>query len=179
MIDVQDRISEIMQRIDSIHKRFNSTKTTAGNGFHNTLAEVQEEYYKNQNKTSTVNRYNEIIKAKSEKYSIPVRLIKSVIKQESNFNEKAVSRKGAKGLMQLMPQTAKLMGVNNIFNPEENIEGGVKYLRMMLNQFDGDVEKALAAYNAGPKAVEKYNGVPNYNETKTYISRILNNLGSF
>ncbi len=113
-----------------------------------------------------------IIRKNARENSLPAGLVKAVIGVESNFNHQAVSSKGAMGLMQLMPQTASLMGVTDIFNPEENIEGGVRYLRLLLNRFNGDLERALAAYNAGPSAVEKYNGMPPYKETKDYVRKV-------
>lgn len=98
-------------------------------------------------------------------------LLNALIEQESGFNENAVSPKGALGLTQLMPDTAKLLGVENPLDPEENIRGGAKFLKEMLTQF-GTVDKALAAYNAGPGAVRKFNGVPPYSETKNYVKTI-------
>ena len=100
-------------------------------------------------------------------------LIKSVIRVESGFNPNAVSRKGAQGLMQLMPDTAARMGVRNSFNPSENVEGGARYLRELLGLFDNDVVKALAAYNAGPQKVQQYHGVPPYKETVSYVNKVI------
>ncbi len=105
-------------------------------------------------------------------------LLESVIEQESGGRPDAVSPKGAKGLMQLMDETAKDMGVGNVFDPEENIRGGARYLRQLLDRWKGNLEKALAAYNAGPAAVEKYGGVPPFAETQTYVRRVLNKLAS-
>ena len=95
---------------------------------------------------------------------------------ESNFNNNATSKKGAKGLMQLMPETAELLGVRDIFSPEQNINGGVKHFKNLLKQFNGDVTLALAAYNAGSQKVRKYNGVPPFKATKYYIKKFLNTI---
>ena len=107
------------------------------------------------------------------KYNLPPELIKGVIRAESNFKVKAISSAGAQGLMQLMPATAKELGVNNPFDIEQNIDGGAKYLRKMLDRFGGNVRTALAAYNAGPGTVIKYNGRVPYPETRQYVRRVL------
>lgn len=114
-----------------------------------------------------------VLKA-ARRYGLPPNLIKSVIRAESNFQVKAVSHAGAQGLMQLMPATARELGVKNPFNIEENIDGGSRYLRKMLDNFGGDLKLALAAYNAGPEAVIKYGGkVPPFKETQQYVQRVL------
>ena len=120
-----------------------------------------------------LNKYVPMIKEAAEKFGVNENLIKSVILTESAANSKAQSKVKAKGLMQLMDSTATDLGVNNVWDPKDNIFGGTKYLSQMLKQYDGDIEKTLAAYNAGPANVEKYNGIPPFKETKNYINRVL------
>jgi soluble lytic murein transglycosylase-like protein len=116
---------------------------------------------------------NEVINAVSSRHHLDPDLINSVIHAESGFNPKAVSPKGAQGLMQLMPQTASRLGVVNSFDPGDNLEGGTRYLRELLERYNFDLIKALAAYNAGPQRVEQYHGVPPYYETQAYVARII------
>ena len=117
--------------------------------------------------------YDSYIDSMSRKHYVPVDLIHSVIQAESNYFSRAVSAKGAIGLMQLMPETAKAYGVVDPFNPIQNIEGGVRYLKDLIKLFNGKTSSVLAAYNAGQEAVKKYNGIPPYNETMTYIRRVM------
>ena len=124
-----------------------------------------------------INKYNNIISQASIKHNLNPELLKAVILQESGGDTTAVSSKGAKGLMQLMDGTARMLGVSDPFDPEENINGGAKYLSSLIKKFDGNIDKALAAYNAGPGTVEKYNGIPPYEETKNYVTRILDKVG--
>jgi hypothetical protein len=116
---------------------------------------------------------DQIVSSAGERHQLDPDFIRSVIKAESGFHQNAVSSKGALGLMQLMPGTASELGVTNPFNPNANVEGGTRYLRDLLVKYNFDVNKALAAYNAGPKRVDQYHGVPPYYETQAYISRII------
>ena len=113
-----------------------------------------------------------LIQEAARTHGVDPRLVAAVMRRESAWNEKAVSRVGACGLMQLMPATARFLGVNNIFDTRENIFGGTRYLRTLLDTFNGDLDLALAAYNAGPGAVEKYRGIPPYRETKAYVAAV-------
>jgi soluble lytic murein transglycosylase-like protein len=117
--------------------------------------------------------YEPIINSLSTEYGVEKSLVKAVILAESGYNPNAVSPKGAAGLMQLMPETAKGLKVNNSFDPRENIRGGIRYLRFLLDTFKCDVSLALAAYNAGLSKVSKYGGIPPYVETQNYVSKVL------
>jgi soluble lytic murein transglycosylase-like protein len=117
--------------------------------------------------------YHMFILQTASHYQIDPALIKAIIMAESGYNTKAISKKGAKGLMQLMPRTAQSMGVEDIFNPHQNIAGGVQYFKQMVNRFNGDVKLALAAYNAGSRNVRNYNGVPPFKATRSYIKKVL------
>lgn len=117
--------------------------------------------------------FEHLITAASRKYGVSAPLIRAVIQAESGYNATAVSRAGAGGLMQLMPETASDMKVTNRFDPGQNVDGGVRYLKFLLDTFKGDVSLALAAYNAGLSKVAKYGGIPPYDETRTYVNRVL------
>jgi soluble lytic murein transglycosylase-like protein len=117
--------------------------------------------------------FAQIIEKASARYGVDTRVINAVIKQESSYNPKALSSCGAQGLMQLMPATAKSLGVTDPFDPEQNIMAGTKYLKQKLDEFNGDLKMALAAYNAGSGAVHKYGGIPPYKETQAYVNKIV------
>jgi soluble lytic murein transglycosylase-like protein len=120
-----------------------------------------------------IRKYDPLILKSAQKHGMDPALIKAVIRAESNFNHQAVSPKGARGLMQLMPATASSLQVDDSFHPEKNIDGGVRYLRYLLRLFNGDLRLALAAYNAGEKAVLRYGGIPPYRETQQYVQRVM------
>lgn len=123
--------------------------------------------------TTPPQNLDDIVDAVSGRHHLDPDLVNSVIHAESRFNVRAVSPKGAQGLMQLMPQTASQLGVTNAFDPQANVEGGTRYLRELLERYNFDLVKALAAYNAGPRRVEQYRGVPPYYETRAYVASII------
>ena len=122
--------------------------------------------------------YSREIAEASARYGVPERLIWAVIRVESGFDPRAVSSKGARGLMQLMPETAAILGVRDIFNPRENIHGGARHLRGMMDRFHYDLPMAIAAYNAGERPVASFRGIPPYPETRDYVARVLRLYGA-
>jgi soluble lytic murein transglycosylase len=128
---------------------------------------------------SLSNPYEDLIRSAADRHSIDPDLIRAVIKAESGFNSNARSHKGALGLMQLMPETARLHNVTDILNPSDNIDGGIRHLKLLLSRYQGDLELSLAAYNAGIKAVEKYGGIPPFAETREYVRRVLQYYGAY
>jgi len=160
-------ITNVLMRIQAIKERFADIAGTGNNtdaSFQQTLNKAIDE---------KENPFSELINTSSKKYGVDPNLVTSIIKAESNFNPNAVSKKGASGLMQLMPQTAKMLGVTNIFEPKENIEGGIRYFKSLLDEFNQNLPLALAAYNAGPDVVKKINDVPPIDETKNYVEKVL------
>ena len=115
---------------------------------------------------------SQLITTAAEKHGVDARLVAAVARRESAGNPQAISRTGACGIMQLMPNTARALGVTDVFDPEQNVNGGVRYLRRLLDQFNGDLDLTLAAYNAGPAAVQRYGGVPPFAETRAYVKAV-------
>ena len=165
-----------IQSFDNVLK--NSTKVKFGDLLTNPSTRVNANIYTAQansasEKITTREQIKNLVSRIAQKHGVDEKLVNALIKQESGFNPNAKSRVGAMGLMQLMPATAKGLGVTNPMDPEQNVEGGVKYLKSMLNKYNGNIILALAAYNAGPGAVDKYDGVPPYKETQNYVRSIL------
>jgi len=117
-------------------------------------------------------KIEQMIREVSARYRVDPALVRAVMQTESNWKSSAVSRKGALGLMQLEPGTAQALGVNNAFDPKQNLDGGVRYLHMLLERYNGDLDRALAAYNAGPGAVDRAGGIPQYRETREYVQKV-------
>lgn len=166
-----DSISRVIQRIDAIEQRFNKPVQAAGN-FPSLLSQAEQKHTEVSAGPGT-GEIAKMVQVAAQKYGVDPKLALAVAQTESNMTADAVSSAGAVGVMQLMPETARAMGVRNIYDPRENIDGGVKYLKQMLTTFNGDIKKSVAAYNAGPGAVTKYAGVPPYSETQAYVGKVL------
>jgi len=175
------RINDIKSRIEELNPNSAETQSTAsvfGQVLNNALQIKGEGENDSPEEIPALrlqrnSQFDELIQQQSQTAEIDPSLVKAVIRQESGFNPKAVSHVGAQGLMQLMPGTASGLGVTDSFNPEQNVAGGAKYLKNLLNKYDQSVPMALAAYNAGPGAVDKYHGVPPYKETQNYVKNVM------
>ncbi len=148
-------------------------------GSNNDSKELLEILYKNLRDKESNSDLNSAIDEASETFNVDKSLIKSIIHQESEYNKNATSKKGAMGLMQLMPDTAELLGIEDPYNARENIIGGTRYLKMLLNKYGNNLNLALAAYNAGPDTVDKFGDIPPYEETQNYVKKVLMNYNNF
>lgn len=168
-----NNLENALARIDTIRARiasFSAPEAPQGApSFDAILGQVSGE---KANQKEVTGQLAEQIQEKANQYNLDPNLVKAVVQAESGFNPKAVSKTGAMGLMQLMPGTAQELGVTNAFDPEQNLDGGVRYLKGLMGKYNS-LPKAVAAYNAGPGAVDKYNGVPPYAETQAYTRRVL------
>ena len=164
-------ISQVLQRMNSIEQRFKSSPGTS-NDFAKILTGAQQSGSTVERKFAT-DDISKIIQFTAKKYGVDEKLAMAVAKVESNLAPDVVSSAGAVGVMQLMPETAQGLGVQNSKDPRENIDGGIRYLKQLMSTFDGDVTKAVAAYNAGPQAVKKYNGALPYPETQDYVAKVM------
>lgn len=164
-------IGKVLDRMSSIEQRF-SKLTVSSVDFSQVLTNVEKSSAATEGKKAPDNIEN-IIQFTAKKYGVDAKLALAVAKVESNLAPDVVSTAGAVGVMQLMPETAQGLGVRNSKDPRDNIDGGVRYLKQLMTTFDGDVTKVVAAYNAGPQAVQKYNGVPPYSETKDYVAKVM------
>lgn len=193
--DISASINKVQQRIKAIQDKFNikiagsedfaqiyDKKIAADNQISNTqsLFTMKNGTDKNQtvdnsgsSSARSTDEISKYITDAAQKYGVDAKLLSAVAETESGYNQDAVSGAGAVGVMQLMPNTAEGLGVTDIHDAKQNIEGGAKYLKQLLNDFNGNVRKAVAAYNAGPQAVKKYNDVPPYAETQNYVSHVL------
>jgi len=173
-------VNQIIQRISDIERRFVKPAYNVSNSeFSTTLASAIAKQQGNETTSKAISKnagrdnIAKMVHLAAVKYGIDPKLALAVAQAESGLSPEAVSPVGAVGVMQLMPDTARSLGVNNSHDPQENIDGGVRYLKQMMTQFNGNVTHAVAAYNAGPQAVKNYNGVPPYSETRTYVTRVL------
>ncbi len=161
------RVMTDRPKYDGIYKKLRTSNTIAG------LGQVITGRYKLKDNHVNRLRYSPLINQLAAEYDVDAALVKAVVHAESYFNPNATSNKGASGLMQLMPTTAALYGISDLYNPSKNIEAGVRHLRYLLNKYQHSLSFAIAAYNAGETAVSRYQGIPPYAETQQYVKKVL------
>ena len=169
-----------LHRIQSIETQFQSLMSYGVEKPTEDFQKILDTKIENKKSPNAVpkSEINELISKYADKNGLDADFVRAVINQESGFNPNATSKCGAMGLMQLMPGTAEGLGVKNAYDPEQNIEGGTKYLKGLMDRFDNNKSLALAAYNAGPNAVKKYGGIPPYQETQNYVKNVLSRYDS-
>jgi len=148
---------------------FTNVPTSSSNEYRLYVKEGSSRY----SRIYSTNKYDNLITEASRRHGVSFSMVKAIVKAESDFNPRAVSKKGAKGLMQIMPENYKLLRIRNPFNPRENIMGGTRYFKQMLDRFNGKTTLALAAYNAGPSAVDTHKRIPPYKETRDYVEKVM------
>lgn len=163
-------LAQIEKAPDVFHKEMSRINASIRREFFETPAEaIRRDYFVKSMP------YGDLIHRKAEKYNVDPALVAAVIEQESRFKSRARSHVGAKGLMQLMPRTGRWMGARDLYDPEQNVDAGVKYIKYLHKRFDGNLKKTLAAYNAGEGNVKRYGGIPPFRETQTYVKKVLSN----
>lgn len=165
-------INNVFQRIENIERRFGAKTSNCSSDFSTALNRANMQASNDLQSKQDSNPILQVIHDAAIKHNVDPRLATAVAKAESGLSETAASSAGAIGVMQLMPDTAAALGVKNIYDTYQNIDGGVRYLRQMMDCFGDDMEKAVAAYNAGPDAVIRYGGIPPYKETQNYVARV-------
>jgi soluble lytic murein transglycosylase-like protein len=185
---VPANLNSVLQRISEIESKIKSVDSSGQNEGLTPIefAQVMQQNIKSAPPSTPIRNMRnipvanirEMIKKAAKENNLRPELLEAVVQVESGYNPDAVSSKGASGLMQLMPATAHALGVSDPFDPEQNLMGGAKYLRQQLDRFNGDEKKALAAYNAGPGAVLRFNGVPPYRETQNYVKKVISFAGA-
>jgi soluble lytic murein transglycosylase-like protein len=185
---VPANLNSVLQRISEIESKIKSVDSSGQNEGLTPVefAQVMQQNIKSAPPSTPIRNMRnipvanirEMIKKAAKENNLRPELLEAVVQVESGYNPDAVSSKGASGLMQLMPATAHALGVSDPFDPEQNLMGGAKYLRQQLDRFNGDEKKALAAYNAGPGAVLRFNGVPPYRETQNYVKKVISFAGA-
>ncbi len=176
-----ESVQRVMQRIAAIEQRFQQmqpVQPAAGeDSFAAAMTKAQAAAAPAKKASAGRQEIASLVQAAARRHGVDASLAMAVAVAESDLQPQAVSTAGAAGVMQLMPETARSLGVRNVYDPRDNIDGGVRYLKQMLNTFGGDVVKAVAAYNAGPDAVRQYAGVPPYPETRAYVNKVLSLCG--